>query len=333
MPERPARLVDVAARAGVSRTTASFVLSGRTDMGIAAATAERVRRAARELDYRPNLMSHGLRTRQTRTIALVSDTVVSEPYAGQLVYGALAAAAARGHRLFIGETGDDPALRAATVDDFLDRQVDGIVLAALSTGVISVPRAAHGRPLVLLNGTAARRRVCAVLPDERGAGRTAARALLDHGHRDGVYLVGERAPWLFAGRERLAGIVETLAGEGIGLAGTVDCYWWPEPAYEATARLLRDGVRPRAVICLNDRIAFGVYQALQEAGLVVPDDVSVVSFDDSDLARWLRPGLTSIALPHAEMGRRAVELLLDGAPPTVERIPMPLAARSSVARA
>ena len=102
------------------------------------------------------------------------------------------------------------------------------------------------------------------------------------------------------------------------------------PAYEATARLLRDGARPRAVICLNDRIALGVYQALQETGLVVPDDVSVVSFDDSDLARWVRPALTSVALPHAEMGRRAVELLLDGAPPTVARIPMPLAARSSV---
>jgi LacI family transcriptional regulator len=334
MPARPARLADVALRAGVSRTTASFVLSGRRDMGISAETEERVRRAARELDYRPNLISQGLRTKLTHTIALVSDTIATDPYAGQMIHGGLTAAAARNHRIFIGETHGDPAMETSIIRDFLDRQVDGFVLAALFTRPVGVPHALRGHPLVLLNCVSNRRQACSVLPDEINAGRTAARTLLELGHRDGVYLIGEQAPWLFAARERLTGIRETFEQAGASLAGAIDCFWWPQPAYEATMGLLQSGVRPRALICLNDRIALGVYQALQESGMAIPGDVSVISFDDSDLAAWLRPALSSVALPHLEMGRRAVELLLDSAPPdTVERIPMPLVSRSSLAPA
>ena len=89
--------------------------------------------------------------------------------------------------------------------------------------------------------------------------------------------------------------------------------------------------RPTALICLNDRIALGAYQALAAAGLRIPDDVSVVSFDDSDLASWLVPQLTSVAIPHFELGRRAVELLVSAdRQPGVHRIAMPLSARDSV---
>jgi LacI family transcriptional regulator len=93
----------------------------------------------------------------------------------------------------------------------------------------------------------------------------------------------------------------------------------------------RPATAPSALICLNDRVAFGAYQAIQEAGLRIPGDVSVVSFDDTDLASWLRPQLTCIAIPHFELGRRAVELLVTDRHPTgVERVPMPLRQRASV---
>jgi LacI family transcriptional regulator len=92
------------------------------------------------------------------------------------------------------------------------------------------------------------------------------------------------------------------------------------------------GARACALFCLNDRIAFGVYQAAAEAGLTVPDDVSVVSFDDSHLASWLRPALTSVAIPHFELGRTAVELLLADVPAhDVHPVPMPVRERGSVA--
>src|SRR5262249_24479740 len=102
-----ATLRDVARRAGVSRTTASFVISGRTDMRISPDARERVLHAARELDYRPNLMARSLRTKHTRTIGLVSDTIATEPYAGEMIRGSLATALLCEHLLFVGETEGD----------------------------------------------------------------------------------------------------------------------------------------------------------------------------------------------------------------------------------
>jgi LacI family transcriptional regulator len=100
-----------------------------------------------------------------------------------------------------------------------------------------------------------------------------------------------------------------------------------------TREILRTGARPTALICANDRLALGAYQALQEAGLAIPDDVSVISFDDSELAAWMRPSLTSIALPHYVLGAMAVDLLLgDTHEPVVHRCPMPRATRESVGR-
>jgi LacI family transcriptional regulator len=123
-----------------------------------------------------------------------------------------------------------------------------------------------------------------------------------------------------------------LAAAGAELAGLVDCLWWPDHAYRAVTEYLARGHRPSAFICLNDRIAFGAYQAISDFGWSVPQDVSVISFDDSDLASWLRPALTSAAIPYFEMGRRSVELLMaPPADPEVHRVPMELTRRVSVA--
>jgi LacI family transcriptional regulator len=324
-------LLDVARRAGVSRTTASFVISGRTDMRISAQAQERVRHAARELDYRPNLMARSLRTRLTRTIGLVSDTIATEPFAGDLIRGSLATALRHEHLLFIGETEGDATVEKRLVEDMLDRGVGGFVYASMYTRQTRLPPVLRGHPPVLLNFLVPDRKVPAVVPDERGAGRTAARTLLAAGHRDGIWLVGESPPAVYAGRERRAGIEEVLARAHLALAGTVDCLWWPEPSYHAVREFLAAGTRPSAIVCLNDRVALGAYQALAGAGLAVPADVSLLSFDDSDLASWLRPQLTSIAIPHFDLGQRAVELLLTGEPaPGVQRVAMPLRERASV---
>jgi LacI family transcriptional regulator len=145
-------------------------------------------------------------------------------------------------------------------------------------------------------------------------------------------VVGDRPPDVLAARERLAGIESGMEAAGARLQGCLDCAWWPEPAFDAVTGFLREGVRPTALICMNDRVAFGAYQALGAAGIAVPEEVSVISFDDSVLASWLRPRLTSVALPYFEMGRRAVETLLADRPqPGVQRVPMPLRERASIA--
>jgi LacI family transcriptional regulator len=325
-------LLDVARQAGVSRTTASFVMTGRRDMRISRDAEQRVLRAARELNYRPNLLARSLRTNLSQTIGLISDVIATEPFAGEIVRGSVSTALRSEHMLLIGETEGDAELEKRLVQNMLDRGVGGFIYAALSTRLTRVSPALREHPLVLLNCVARRKTDTSVVPDEISAGRTAVRALLAAGHTDGIYVVGEAPASTIAGTERLAGIEQELAAAGTRIAGRVDTLWWPEPARSAVERCLAEGRRPTALICMNDRVAMGAYQALTARGLQVPADVSVVSFDDSDLASWLQPALTSVALPYFELGRRAVELLLGSErQPGVHRIPMPLRERQSVA--
>jgi LacI family transcriptional regulator len=325
-------LRDVADRAGVSRTTASFVMTGRRDMRISADAEERVRQAARELNYRPNLVARSLRTNHSQTIGLISDVIATESFAGEVVRGSLATAVLNEHLMFIGETEGDTEVEQRLVQDMLDRGVRGFLYGAMYTRTATLPAILRGHPVVLLNCVTRGRGHAMVVPDEREAGRTAATALLDAGHRDSIVVVGEMPAHVIAAKERDEGIRQALEAAGAAPPENLDCLWWPEPARAAVTAYLRDGGPATAFIALNDRVALGIYQALAATGRSVPGDASVVSFDDSDLAAWLDPPLTSVAIPYFELGRRAVELLLDDDRPAgAHRVPMPLRARGSVA--
>lgn len=327
---RRVRLRDVAASAGVSPTTVSFVLAGREDMRLSEATRQKVLDTARALNYRPNLTARTLRTQITRTLGFVSDRVVTDEYVGDLIRGSLLRAASEGHHLLIGETTGDPVARDQVMYDLLDRQVDGFIYATSWTKAISVPAALHGHRVALLNCCAGDD-VASVLPDELRAGRAAVEALLESGHTDGIVVVGETPAEVMAAAQRRQGLEAALAEAGQRLADAVDTVWWPGPSYEAIRGFLARRPQVTAMVCLNDRVAFGVYQALADAGLRVPQDVSVVSFDDSSLAGWLRPQLTSVALPYHEMGERAVELVLGAeTPPRQIKVEMPVRHRQSV---
>ena len=329
------RLRDVAERAGVSPTTVSLVLNERPGSGISIETRDRVLRVAREMEYRPNLTARSLRTQVTRTIGLISDQIVTDSYGGDLIRGALVTALRHDHLLIVVESQDDPEVEHHLVEDLLARQVDGIIVATITSDRIRLPGILHGRT-VLLNCTSPHA-LPAILADEFAGGRDAASALLRAGHRRGIFLVGEVSEALRPARERRRAVAAALGEAGTELEGMIDCKWWPESAYDAVATQLSSGEPPRALICLNDRVAFGAYQALADAGLRIPDDVSVVSFDDSELARWLRPQLTSVALPYFDMGRIAVESVLGlrqewaEAPQQEHLVAMPLRERGSIA--
>jgi LacI family transcriptional regulator len=345
---RRVTLAEVAELAGVSRTTASLVLAGRArELRISQNVEQRVVDAAKELSYRPNAMSVGLRTGTSRTIGFVSDTVATSRLAGDMIKGALEAAREQGLMLFIGETEGEADLERGLLQAMHDRQVDGIIFASMFTRAVKVPAALTSGPAVLLNAVPKRSSaVPSVVPDEVEAGRSAARVLLDAGHRDGIHLIGagprirDVPPEALAGVERLTGITEVLTKAKVKIAGGRVCAdWQPEHGYEATRDLL-EHTRPRALICLNDRLAVGAYQALDDFDLKVPADVSVISFDDHPVASWIRPKLTTVALPHYDLGRKAVEVLLaeidrvrEGHPPQggTYRVPMPVRARDSVA--
>jgi LacI family transcriptional regulator len=294
--------------------------------------------------YRPNIVSVGLRTGRTRTIGFVSDTVATSRLAGDMIKGALEAARERGVMLFFGETEGDAELERTLLQAMHDRQVDGIILASMFTRTIKVPTGLQAAPAVLLNALPKQPSpLPSVVPDEVEGGRAAARLLLEAGHRDGIHAIGagpgtRNVPaGAVAAVERLTGIREVLDQAGVALASGRLCReWQPENGFSATRDLLKTA-RPRALICFNDRLALGAYQALDDAGLTVPNDVSVVSFDDHPIAAWIRPQLTTVALPHYELGRKAVDVLFTqidrtGEKAETHRVPMPVRHRESVAR-
>lgn len=279
-------LMDVARLAGVSRTTASFVLTRRTDMGISASAAARVRQAARDLGYRPSLLARSLRTNASHTIGLLSDVLGGELFAGELIRGTQEAAVLHDKMIFVGETGGDPA----------------------------------------------------VIADERAAGRSAVAALIEQGHRDGILVVSRAGSGAATGL-RLRGINEVLRERGARVGAAVLTVRQPGQVAAAVGAALRAAVPPTALICLTDGIAMGAYQAAQECGISVPDDVAVISFGDSHLAPSVDPPITTVAVPYGELARQAVEILLAAQPTVgasyapVQHVPMPVIERSSVAPA
>nr|WP_296665181.1 LacI family DNA-binding transcriptional regulator [Demequina sp.] len=332
-PSRPT-LRDVALRAGVSRTTASYALAGRaTEMRISDETADRVLRAAAELGFSPNRTAQSLRTRRSHTIGLISDYVAYGEFAGRMLAGASAAARARGTLVLIGETEGDASLEQQLIEEMLVRGVDGLVYATLACRRITVPEALRGTPAVLLNCFDASASLPAVVPDEVEGGRRIARIVLDAQVDERTVIVGNAEdPTAIAGERRIAGIHAEFAQASRRVSGHIQSRWEVGAAFDEVSRALADGPLPTALICLNDRIAMGAYEALEAAGLRVPHDVSVVAFDGSNLAQWLRPSVTSVGIPFEQLGALAVDLLLGSAdwPGHAITLPMPVIAGASV---
>lgn len=342
-------LADVAAQAGVAVSTASLVLSGRgSDVRISTRVQEKVYAVARELGYRPNAVSVGLRKGHTSTLGFISDSVASSRLAGEMIKGAIEAARDRGFMVFVGETGGNLTLERQLLDTFFDRQVDGLILASMLTHGRELPEHLNRTPTVLLNiedhGNPS---LPTVLPAEFQAGHDAARVLIEAGHTD-IHLIGagpgpdDVRTISSAANARLAGILAAMGEHGLSPAsGHIITQWLPPEGFRAVNDLL-DHTVPGALICFNDRLAMGAYQALQERSLTIPGDVSVISFDDASIAGWMRPGLTTFALPHRAMGKKAADLLIDlvergrkpsadGEAPSGEHlIPLPIRVRESV---
>lgn len=337
MAKKRVTLSDVAKLAGLSTTAASMILTGRPDTRLSAEAHAKVHQAAAQLGYRPNVAARALRTDKSRSIAFISDYVATTRFASGLIRGALVGAEEARHVMLVLETGGEPAREIQAVQAALDRQVDGLIFAAMRAREVFVPDIAINAPVVMLNGTSARFPL-SVLPDEYQGGRDAVRLLVEGGVGDNIVLLGHNAEeeqGLFRSdmiTRRLAGIKDAMADAGLAFSAELSCWdWEPDQGYALVSRLLASS-RPRALLCLNDRLAFGAYQALAEHGLTIPDDVALVSFDNDEIASYLRPGLTTIALPHEQMGRTAVQLLLHPDARGGAKVPMPVIERGSIRR-
>ena len=303
---------DVAKLAGVSQTAVSFVVNNIPNTGIPEDTRQRILDAIAELGYRPNAFAKNLRSRTSQIIGFVTDEILTSPYAGKIIQGAQDAAKAAGKILLMANTGGDPELEEADVETMLAHQADGIIYATMSHHKTNPPEALHEIPCVLLDCYDTDRLFPSVVPDEVKSATMATKILLQKGHRRiGFINCVEKVP---AAIGRLEGYKQALEVYDIPYRDELVCYSesHADSSFDCTIQLMRLPETPTAILCFNDQVAMGVYDALRELNLVIPDDVAVIGFDNLEIiAAYLRPKLSTMELPHYDMGQWAVKFLLE----------------------
>ena len=306
---------DVARTAGVSVTTVSVVLNNRREgIRVHEETRRRVQQAAEDLGYRPNILARSLRTQETRTIGFISDEVTTTPFAVGMLAAAQDEAARRGHLLFVVNLGPNAplALQQQAIDQLVQQQVGHFIYGCMYHRVVDPPL---GLPAdtVFLNCEASGGRHRSIVPDDRQGAYEVVTELVNAGHRRIAFLDDHQHPP--ASSLRAQGFRAALAEHGLDYDPALHLETTPFVRGGLVLSELMDlpvAQRPTAVFCYNDRIAMGAYRAARTGGLRVPDDLSIVGFDDQEfIASELDPPLTTVRLPHREMGRLAIELLLD----------------------
>ncbi|MEV7694022.1 LacI family DNA-binding transcriptional regulator [Microbacterium sp. NPDC089189] len=312
MPRKAVGIRDVAREAGVSVTTVSHILNDVESARASDETRLRVKDTARRLGYGANRIARSLRRQQSDMIGLISEEIATTPHAGRIILGAQEAARARGLTLVLINTTRAPADVARDTEAMLRQQVDGVLYATMFHREIDLPTALIGVPTVLIDASTSDAHLPSVVPDEEGGARAAVGELLAHGHRRIGFITNlDEVP---ATRGRLAGYRGALADAGIAYDPSLVVARPSETVggYEAAREILSRPDRPTGLFCYNDRMAMGAYRAASELGLRIPRDLSVVGFDNQEiLAEGLYPALTTVALPHYEMGEWALNTLAD----------------------
>ncbi|MGW3949864.1 LacI family DNA-binding transcriptional regulator [Streptomyces sp. NPDC004752] len=322
---------DVAQAAGVSQAAVSLVLGDKWHGRVSAATAQRVRDAAHELGYRPNLAARNLRLGHTRTVLLVVPTLTTEFFAG--VYTGAARIAAQhgfGVVLYPSPAGIGPAR-----DPFASAQaaLDGVLASSMAADALTTIRGDQ-LPLVMLDSDPQGNLGAATVNlDITDGARQIAEHLLGLGHRRFLHLAADVPSWTFEVRaHELATRIAAVPGTDLR---TLRAPLSIEDAKAATeAALAAPGPHPTALVCDDDKLAAGAYKALRRQGLHVPSDISVTGFDDLTLATAIDPELTTVRLDaelFGEHGMQALLAVLEGREPDRSDIPVHLVVRGSTA--
>jgi LacI family transcriptional regulator len=316
---------DVARLSGVSQTTVSFVINNVPNANISKKTRAAVLKAVKQLGYTPNATAISLRTSQSRVIGLVTDEIATTPFAGQIIEGAQNAAREKHRLLMLMNSGRDAGIENKEIGILLSRQVEGIIFATMRHRIIVPAKLLYQIPSVLLDCRDADSSLPSVVPDEFLGGYQAAEVLLRKNHRCiGMINTAEKVP---AGQLREQGFRRALTDHGIPMEDGLLAYGEDGDAktgYDGVKILFSRYERMTALFCFNDRVAMGAYDALRQMQKRIPEEVAVIGFDNYDLiSANLYPKLTTMGLPHYEMGRWAVETVLQISQGTGEQGPSP----------
>lgn len=330
-------MADVAARAGVTVATVSRALSDRTSVALRAATVAHVRAVAEELGYRPNALARGLRTKRSFTVGMLTPDLTN-PFMPPVVRAVEEILERAGYTLIVANTDNEPRREAQALQTLASHQVEGLVLATATLDEDwQVGEPAARLPVVLVNRRS-RFPLPTVVPDDTQGVGLAVGHLLDLGHRRVAHIAGP--PRISTGRARAEAFERALAGAGTGEPLHIErtTRLTVDEGERACVRLLDRRPDVTAIFAANDMLAIGCLRALRHRGIHVPEQVSIVGFNDMQLVDLLDPPLTTVRIPQAAMGQAAAEVLLElltGAIPSPEpalvELPGELIVRGSTA--
>ncbi len=335
-------MTDVARIAGVSQSSVSLVLNEMSGSRISPDTQAKVLEAAHKIGYKLPGVRHEAQpdTRiEKDTIAFVVDEISTSPHPVVSLDGVRDFAFEQGFLTSAHATRSNPDLEDAVLRSILrDPTIVGVIYATIFTRKVKVPELLKNIPTVLLNFYAEPRQHMAIVPGEVAGGFAATAHLTSLGHRRIGFINGE--PWMDAAVDRLKGYKQALATVDVAFDETLvrDGDWLPLRGYEAGLDLLSMSNPPTAIFCGNDLMAIGVMKAAAEKGFRVPEDLSVMGYDDQELARYTHPPLSTLVLPNYEMGQKAAETLIDMAihgktlRPMTIKVDGPLVVRTSTAK-
>ncbi|MFD5213494.1 LacI family DNA-binding transcriptional regulator [Microbacterium sp. NPDC058345] len=316
---REATVSDVARAAQVSKATAARALG---DYGaVSDAVRDRVQKAAAELGYRPNAVARTMSTGRSHTLGIIVGDI-ENPFFARVTRGAADVAAEAGYDLILSNTDEDMPTEGKAIAVQLAKQVDGLLIAPASSLAPEnlQPVIDAGRPLVLFDRTVSGIEADAVITDNRWGARQLTELLLRAGHRRIAFIstlshgrefrAGDALSSSAVG-DRIRGFVETLAAAGIPRPESYVHLDARRDGVDVLAARLIDGEYPvTAIIASDSLIALGAFRAAQARGLSIPDQLSLVGFDDADWMSLTTPGITVVEQPIHEIGVQATRLLL-----------------------
>ncbi|MGQ9367831.1 LacI family DNA-binding transcriptional regulator [Azospirillum sp. ST 5-10] len=304
-----ATIKDVARAAGVSASTVSHVVNGTRF--VAPDTARQVQDAILRLGYARNDIARALKRSRTRTLGMIVPSS-SNPFFAQVIHGLETAAFERGYSLILCNSDDELDRQVRCFDALRSRRIDGLAILSPDPGPDFLEAVAAAEPELprLLLDTAPRAGACVVADDSFAGGRLAAALFAERGFRRVACITGPAGHP--QSRARRAGFAAGLAQAGLPVEPDLvrEADLTMPGGYAAAASLL-DGPPPEAIFAFNDLMAVGALRAAQERGLTVPDDLSVLGYDDIELAAYVTPPLSTVRQAAAALGERAAALLID----------------------
>ena len=305
----PVTIKDIAKAAGVSHTTVSRALNGNP--AISAETTTRIRNLAQQMGYTPSAVAQSLLSQQTWTIGMVI-TTIADPFVAQVVQGVEQVAQAADYSVFLTSSHNNPQQELAVVETLQRRRVDAIIVTSSRVGSLYSSQLDQIQvPIVLINNQEEGEYLRSVAVDDEQGSQLAVEHLIALGHRRIGYIGTNNRPG--SNRRRIAGYKAALRAAGIDF----DPDFIINPTAQAdldrgqAGLSLYHSLRATAIFCYNDLMAIGLLMACRQHGVVVPDHLSVVGFDDIEAAQYVSPPLTTVSQPRLKLGQLAMKMTLD----------------------